>query len=65
MTVVPGSFPCERALGAGDASVFTSDVFYCVDCYDHVSALQPAVTGSARRVRLLRGLTCGGGAAQD
>ena len=65
MTVPSRSFPCERALIVGHVSVFTSDVFYCLDCYDFACAMSPAIVGNARRLTLLRGITCGGGAAQD
>jgi len=65
MTSTPGLFPCGRALNAGDASVFTSDVFYCPSCYDHALTIAPAIAGPSRRLTLLRGLTCGGGNAQD
>ena len=65
MVLAPTSFPCERALGVGDISVFSADVFYCLDCYEYARAVWPAIDGSSHRVTLKRGLTCGGGAAQD
>ena len=65
MTVASGSFPCERTLSVGDVSMFASDVFYCLDCYDFASAMSPAIAGTSRRLTLLRGVTCRGGAAQD
>jgi hypothetical protein len=65
MNAIPGSFPCERTLAVGDLSVFSADVFYCLDCYEFARAVRPALGDTSRRITLRRGLTCGGGAAQD
>ena len=62
---IESRFPCERALQTGDRAVFTTDVFYCVDCYDYASTIRPEMTGNARQLTLKRGVTCGGGAAED
>ncbi len=61
----PQCFPCERSLPVGAPSVFASDVFYCPACYDYAEALTPALGNIALHSRLGRGITCGGGRAQD
>ena len=65
MTTSAAAFPCERALAVGDLAVLVTDVLYCVVCAEAALLARPSLVDTARRVTLRRGITCGGGNAED
>ena len=58
-------FPCERPLGVGEPAVIAGDTIYCPVCYDYAETRWPELANVARRFQLKRGVTCGGGYAED
>lgn len=65
MEAVPAVFPCERSLRVGEFAILAGDVIYCLDCYRQAEAVLPALAQTSERFQLRRGVTCGGGHAED
>ncbi len=65
MSAVPEAFPCMRALAAGEFAVLAGDVIYCRDCYSFAETMSPSLHDVSEGFQFKRGVTCGGGQAED